>query len=346
MFTKCRRSGMDLVALRGEMEARKMSLVPAGKEEPRARKRSTTTRASRPGSWPRSSPRPERSRRADMTTPVHLPGEHRFETTVDGHAGRLDYSVSGDVMTIVHTEVDPALEGRGVAGALVAGRARPCARKRAQGARALRIRGVVHGPSPRIDVAARLRGRAEPAQHLVARRSARQRFDQREAVRAPCESGLLAPAARPSRPCARASRGARTAGDRARCRRRQDGAEALRAARPAPRRFEPKDGDAAPPHLAAGRPQDHPPDRNVGERRRQAGNARPRQGADEVQRQVQRRVGHRLRTLPASARRRGKPRAACAAAPRATAPGTGGRDRDRSRRDRRAGPAGCSTGSG
>ena len=54
-----------------------------------------------------------------MTTPVHLPGAHRFESTVDGHAGRLDYSVHGDVLTIVHTEVDPALEGRGVAGALV-----------------------------------------------------------------------------------------------------------------------------------------------------------------------------------------------------------------------------------
>jgi len=54
-----------------------------------------------------------------MTTPVHLPGAHRFEATLDGHAGRLDYSVRGDVMTIVHTEVDPALEGKGVAGALV-----------------------------------------------------------------------------------------------------------------------------------------------------------------------------------------------------------------------------------
>ena len=54
-----------------------------------------------------------------MTTPVHHPGAHRFEATVDGHAGRLDYSVRGDDMTIVHTEVDPALEGKGVAGALV-----------------------------------------------------------------------------------------------------------------------------------------------------------------------------------------------------------------------------------
>jgi len=34
MFTKCRRSGMDLVALRGELETRKMGLVPEGSEEP------------------------------------------------------------------------------------------------------------------------------------------------------------------------------------------------------------------------------------------------------------------------------------------------------------------------
>ena len=54
-----------------------------------------------------------------MTTPVHLPGAHRFEATLDGHVGRLDYSVRGDGMTLVHTEVDPALAGRGVAGALV-----------------------------------------------------------------------------------------------------------------------------------------------------------------------------------------------------------------------------------
>jgi len=32
MFPKCRRSNMDLVGLRGEMEARKMSLLPAGDE--------------------------------------------------------------------------------------------------------------------------------------------------------------------------------------------------------------------------------------------------------------------------------------------------------------------------
>ena len=54
-----------------------------------------------------------------MTPPVHRPEQHRFEAMVDGHAGRLDYAVRGDVMTLLHTEVDPALEGKGVAGALV-----------------------------------------------------------------------------------------------------------------------------------------------------------------------------------------------------------------------------------
>jgi len=34
MFTRCRRSGMDLVGLRGELEARKMALVPEGSEAP------------------------------------------------------------------------------------------------------------------------------------------------------------------------------------------------------------------------------------------------------------------------------------------------------------------------
>jgi predicted GNAT family acetyltransferase len=49
----------------------------------------------------------------------HRPERHRFEATLEGHPGRLDYRLHGDVMTIVHTEVDPALEGRGVAGQLV-----------------------------------------------------------------------------------------------------------------------------------------------------------------------------------------------------------------------------------
>jgi hypothetical protein len=49
----------------------------------------------------------------------HRPERRRFETTVDGAPGRLEYQLGPGMMTIVHTEVDPALAGRGVAGALV-----------------------------------------------------------------------------------------------------------------------------------------------------------------------------------------------------------------------------------
>jgi predicted GNAT family acetyltransferase len=49
----------------------------------------------------------------------HQPARRRFEVTLDGHQGRIEYELHPGLMTIVHTEVDPALEGRGVAGALV-----------------------------------------------------------------------------------------------------------------------------------------------------------------------------------------------------------------------------------
>jgi predicted GNAT family acetyltransferase len=49
----------------------------------------------------------------------HDPAHKRFEATLEGREGRIEYRERAGVMTIVHTEVDPALEGRGVAGALV-----------------------------------------------------------------------------------------------------------------------------------------------------------------------------------------------------------------------------------
>ena len=49
----------------------------------------------------------------------HRPERHRFEATLDGAHGRIEYRLGPGVMNILHTEVDPALEGRGVAGALV-----------------------------------------------------------------------------------------------------------------------------------------------------------------------------------------------------------------------------------
>jgi hypothetical protein len=56
------------------------------------------------------------------TAPVtvrHNPQSCRFEATVDGELARCDYRMDGEVMLLVHTEVPPALEGRGIAGALV-----------------------------------------------------------------------------------------------------------------------------------------------------------------------------------------------------------------------------------
>lgn len=45
----------------------------------------------------------------------------RYELSVDGETAVMDYRISGDVMTITHTGVPHALEGRGVGSALVKG---------------------------------------------------------------------------------------------------------------------------------------------------------------------------------------------------------------------------------
>lgn len=49
----------------------------------------------------------------------HLASAHRFETTVDGVLCELDYSLQGQVMTIMHTGVPDQVGGRGIAGELV-----------------------------------------------------------------------------------------------------------------------------------------------------------------------------------------------------------------------------------
>jgi predicted GNAT family acetyltransferase len=48
----------------------------------------------------------------------HLPQRHCFEAIVDGQRCVADYELNGAVMTITHTYVPPALEGRGIAGQL------------------------------------------------------------------------------------------------------------------------------------------------------------------------------------------------------------------------------------
>ena len=50
------------------------------------------------------------------------PAALEYEVTVDGEpAGTLRYTLDGDVVTLVHTEVEPKFEGHGVAAELVKG---------------------------------------------------------------------------------------------------------------------------------------------------------------------------------------------------------------------------------
>ena len=53
---------------------------------------------------------------------VDNPPELRYEIWADERlAGTIRYTLDGDVVTMVHTEVDPAFEGQGLGRALVAG---------------------------------------------------------------------------------------------------------------------------------------------------------------------------------------------------------------------------------
>lgn len=50
----------------------------------------------------------------------HRPHEHRFVCLVDGLENSADYRRDGDRLLMTHTGVDPRLQGRGIAAALVA----------------------------------------------------------------------------------------------------------------------------------------------------------------------------------------------------------------------------------
>jgi uncharacterized protein len=53
---------------------------------------------------------------------VDNPSELRYELwSADSLAGTIRYTRDGDVLTLVHTEVDPAFEGQGLGSALIAG---------------------------------------------------------------------------------------------------------------------------------------------------------------------------------------------------------------------------------
>jgi predicted GNAT family acetyltransferase len=49
------------------------------------------------------------------------PERQRYELAVDGETAVMDYRIVGDVLTITHTGVPRALEGRGIGSALVKG---------------------------------------------------------------------------------------------------------------------------------------------------------------------------------------------------------------------------------
>lgn len=50
---------------------------------------------------------------------THNEASKRFEATVDGLVSRCDYRMHGSTMMLVHTEVPPQLEGRGIGSLLV-----------------------------------------------------------------------------------------------------------------------------------------------------------------------------------------------------------------------------------
>jgi hypothetical protein len=54
-----------------------------------------------------------------MTAINHDPVAHRFTAMVDNHVALLDYTLDKDVMSITHTSVPPAIEGRGIAAELM-----------------------------------------------------------------------------------------------------------------------------------------------------------------------------------------------------------------------------------
>jgi predicted GNAT family acetyltransferase len=53
------------------------------------------------------------------TTVVDDREHHRFVYAEDGHEAQLVYRVNGNHLVLVHTEVPPALAGRGIGGRLV-----------------------------------------------------------------------------------------------------------------------------------------------------------------------------------------------------------------------------------
>ena len=56
-----------------------------------------------------------------MTDIINNKPHHRYELTVEGHLAAAYYSLAGDVITFLHTEVPPELGGKGIGSKLIKG---------------------------------------------------------------------------------------------------------------------------------------------------------------------------------------------------------------------------------
>ena len=55
-----------------------------------------------------------------FNNPLHVNAtEHQFEMMVEGQKAFINYQQKGNIINLIHTEVPPELQGRGVASALV-----------------------------------------------------------------------------------------------------------------------------------------------------------------------------------------------------------------------------------
>ena len=93
--------------------------------------------------------RPKGYTRGVATTVTDNKDLHRFEIRLDGElAGFTDYHQNGDVMVLIHTEVDERFQGHGLASRARSVRARRRARSGLRGAPAVPAGAPVH-PGPR-----------------------------------------------------------------------------------------------------------------------------------------------------------------------------------------------------
>lgn len=53
-----------------------------------------------------------------MSDVIHNEGKHRFEITIDGHTGFVQYARAANRIDFLHTEVAKELGGRGLGGQL------------------------------------------------------------------------------------------------------------------------------------------------------------------------------------------------------------------------------------